>query len=83
MELSEKIELISETCRCLADLLKDPTKGGSESLTSEQRTELREEVHGELILCIDTLAAAAEFHSGISEIVNIAAKRLGNSKLDA
>jgi len=76
MEIEDKIELIANTARELADLLRDPTKGGTVTMTTEQRNAAREEIHDELHVCIDTLAAGAEFHNGIFEVINIANKRI-------
>lgn len=75
MDVEDKITLIADTTRELASLLKDPTKGGSIQLTSEQRNEAREELYEELCICIDTLAAGAEFHHGIFDVISIANKR--------
>lgn len=75
-ETQDKIELVANTCRELADLLRDPTKGGAISMTSEARNAAREEIHEELHICIDTLAAGAEFHNGIFDVLSIANKRL-------
>ncbi len=74
--MEDRIELIASTCRELADLLKDPTKGGTISMTGEERNTARDEIHDELHICIDTLAAGAEFHHGIFEVISIANKRL-------
>jgi hypothetical protein len=76
MEVEDKIELIANTCRELAELLRDPTKGGTVTLSSEQRVAYRDEIHEELQICIDTLAAGAEFNHGIFDVINIANKRL-------
>ena len=80
MDIEDKIELIAATSRELAELLKDPTKGGLIQMTSEQRNEAREEIYEDLCTCIDTLAAGAEFHHGIFDVIHIASKRSNANK---
>jgi len=74
LENDDKIALIVDTCHKCADVLKDPTVGGTVELTAEKRNEAREEAYEELITCIDVLAAAAEYHNGFFDILNIANK---------
>jgi hypothetical protein len=76
MDIEDKIELIANTCRELASLLRDPTRGGTVSMSSDERNAAREELHDELQICIDTLAAGAEFHNGIFDVISIANKRV-------
>lgn len=80
MDVEDKIELIATTARGLAELLKDPTKGGTVQMTSELRNEAREELYEDLCVCIDTLASGAEFHHGIFAVISIANKRLNEQE---
>lgn len=80
MEIEDKIEFVASTCRELADLLKDPTKDGALTLSSDQRNAAREEICDDLHVCIDTLAAGAEFHDGVFAVLSIANKRSSHAQ---
>ena len=71
---NSKIELIINACHKLADVLKDPTEGGTKELTAEARNAMREDAHESLLICIDVLAASAEFNHGFFDVLNIASK---------
>lgn len=79
IEMSDKIDIIITCCHKLADLLKDPTIGGTKELTSDKRTAVREEAYDELLICLDVLAASAQFNNGFFDVINIATKYKLNS----
>jgi len=75
----DKIDFVIEVCHKLADILKDPTHGGTRELTAEARTTAREEAHDELLACLDVLAACVQYHQGFSDVISIARKYKVNS----
>lgn len=74
MDSEDKIELIIQVCHKCADILKDPTEGGSKDLSAELRTQAREDAYDDLMTAIDTLASCAQYHDGFFDIINIASK---------
>lgn len=73
LDTGDKIDIIVTVCGRLAADLKDPTAGGShKDQSAEWRKEVRDYSHDDLIKCIDTLAAAAHFHHGFFDILDIA-----------
>lgn len=74
MEHEDKIDMIVGVIARLADIMKDPTDGGKTSASADDRTRMREEAHDELIVCVDVLAAGAQFNSGIFDVISIANK---------
>jgi hypothetical protein len=76
MELgsTDKIALIVDTCHKCADVLKDPTLGGTIELHADKRKSARDDAYDELTTCIDVLAAAVEYHNGFFDVINIANK---------
>ena len=76
LELSEddKLDILVSVCQKCADLLKDPTEGGTIELTSEKRTEVRELAHDDLIIVVDTIASAARYNTGFFTVLSIASR---------
>lgn len=68
----DKIELIVEVCRKLAEIMKDPTQG--KEMPADQRTKIREEAYEELVGAIDTLGSLAQINEDFYDILNIAKK---------
>lgn len=73
-DIGDKIELIVSLCHKLSDILKDPTEAGAKELPADKRSELREEAHDELLICINVLANCAHYYHGFFDVVNIASK---------
>lgn len=71
---SDKIDLIVAACNRLADILKDPTDGGKKDLSADSRNSCREDAYDDLLICIDVLAASAQFNHGFFDVINIASK---------
>lgn len=71
---SDKIEVITNLCQLLADILKDPTHGGKKELSADGRQAARESAHDELLTTIDVLAASAHFNQGFFDVLNIVSK---------
>jgi hypothetical protein len=71
---NSKIDVIVMVCHKCADILKDPTFGGTKELTSEARTHARESAYEDIVTAVETLAAIANFNEGFFDIVNIANK---------
>jgi hypothetical protein len=67
----DKVEIIVNTAKKCADLLKDPTQGGKKTLEAEARTQIREEAYDDLIRCIDTLTTFADLWCNFSDIIDI------------
>lgn len=80
----EKIDFLVTVCGQLADILKDPTGASSagprKDMTSEARSEARQAAYTDLLSCIDTLAACAQFYCGYSAAINIADKLHSNEQ---
>lgn len=72
---NDKIDLLVSICGRLADILKDPTEGGTrKDMSAEARSEARTHAHDDLLGCVDTLASFAQFYHGYFEALNIASK---------
>ncbi len=70
----DKLDILISVCQKCADLLKDPTEGGTVELTGDKRTEVREAAHDDLLTAVDTLAAAARYNVGFFCVLNIASR---------
>lgn len=81
MELAEKIELIVDVCHKCADILKDPTHGGSLQLDADSRAKNREDAYDNLMVSINVLANIAEFNHGFFDVINIANSLKINEKI--
>jgi hypothetical protein len=69
-----KIDLIILVAQKCADILKDPTFGGTKDLSSEARTNAREEAYEDLLNSINCLGELATFNEEFFDVVNIANK---------
>lgn len=72
--IDSKIDLMISVSHKCANILKDPTLGGSKELSAEARTSAREEAYEDLLTCIDCLAGIATFNEDFYDVVNIAKK---------
>lgn len=74
MEQADKIELIVDVCEKCANILKDPTLGGTVELSADARAKQREDAYDDLLVSVQTLAAIAEFNHSFYDVLNIAEK---------
>lgn len=68
----DRINLTSDLCKKLADLVRDPTRGVS--MEGELRNKLREEYHADLLTCLDTLTLLAHSEASFLDTLTILKK---------
>jgi len=73
-ESESKVDLVINVAQKCADVLKDPTLGGTKELSAEARSEEREKAYEDLTLCLNALGGLALFHEDFFDIISIANK---------
>lgn len=76
-----RVDIIATLAARLADLLRDPTDGGKRALAvaakttdADKRAAARDDIHCDLMTCIDTLVANAQYNAGVFDVLSIVEK---------